>query len=88
MARTALNAFMYRGSEKWTPPWRPPGTGRREGKALADSRLVAEKLGKDHRKVVRSIESLLERLNLMDEPTGQKWPMAFAERRIAHPTVR
>ncbi|MGB5083361.1 MAG: Rha family transcriptional regulator [Methylocystis silviterrae] len=57
------------------------------GKAIADSRLVAERFGKDHKHVLRDIDRLVTRLSRPDDAMAQNWAMGIAEKRIAHPTV-
>jgi len=63
------------------------------GTALADSRLVAERFGKQHQHVLRSIDHLLAKLSQIEDTTVQNWTVVagatfgFAEKHAPHPSA-
>lgn len=54
------------------------------GKAVADSRIVAKKFGKDHKNVLRSIDELVQSIN---SSMAQNWAIGIVEKHAVHPTI-
>jgi phage regulator Rha-like protein len=56
-----------------------------EGKPMADSRVIAKKLGKQHNDILRDIDRLVTATKLL---SSDDWGQSFVEKRIPHPTIK